>query len=198
VRQWNVPFNRRKAAAVLIETPANPTMIVTDISTAVEAVARRHPHPLVMVDNTFLGPAFQHPPAIGADLAHYSATKYLDGFSDMIAGIVLARDEILIAKIKARRGLFGNILQPDECWLLDSRWPMVSLRMNRQSKNAQRIAERLVVHPNVSKVYYPTLFPRSGADSDSVVAGRFAGRNVLPGSPAAKSRIQLSAPPKDR
>jgi O-acetylhomoserine/O-acetylserine sulfhydrylase-like pyridoxal-dependent enzyme len=60
--------------------------------------------------------------------------------------------------MKGRRGLFGNILPPDECWLLDSRLPTVILRMNRQSKNAQRIAEKLVGHPKLVKVYYPTLF----------------------------------------
>jgi cystathionine beta-lyase/cystathionine gamma-synthase len=61
-------------------------------------------------------------------------------------------------KIRSKRSLFGNILQPDECWILNTRLPAVNLRMNRQSKNAQRIAERLAGNPNVDKVYYPTLF----------------------------------------
>lgn len=143
---------------VLIETPANPTMIMTDIRRAAEAAARRPAKPVVMVDNTFLGPAFQHPLALGADLVLYSATKYLSGFSDMVAGIALAGDRTLIQKMRSRRGMFGNILQPDECWMLDSRLPTVSLRMNRQSKNAQRVAERLVGHPRLKRVFYPTLF----------------------------------------
>ncbi len=76
---------------VLVETPANPTMIMTDIGRAAEA-AKRHPsQPVVMVDNTFLGPIFQHPLAHGADLCLYSATKYLSGFSDMIAGVAIAK-----------------------------------------------------------------------------------------------------------
>jgi cystathionine beta-lyase/cystathionine gamma-synthase len=111
-----------------------------------------------MVDNTFLGPAFQHPLLLGADLVVYSATKYLSGFSDMLAGVALAKDPALIQTLRAHRIMFGNILQPDECWLLDGRLPTVSLRMNRQSKNAQRIAERLVEHPRVRKMLYPTLF----------------------------------------
>jgi methionine-gamma-lyase len=143
---------------VLVETPANPTMIMTDIRRAVDA-ARRHPsRPLVMVDNTFLGPVFQHPLTLGADLCLYSATKYLSGFSDMIAGVAIAKDPQLIQKIRSRRSLFGNILQPDECWMLDQRLPTVGLRMNRQSKNAQRIAERLVGRPQIKRVIYPTLF----------------------------------------
>lgn len=144
--------------AVFIETPANPTMVMTDIKRAALAAARLDPKPVVMVDNTFLGPAFQHPVTLGADLVLYSATKYLGGFSDLLAGVVLGCAPELNKAIRARRGLFGNILQPDECWILDGRLPTVSLRMNRQSKNAQRIAESLVHRPEVRKVYYPTLF----------------------------------------
>jgi methionine-gamma-lyase len=143
---------------VLVETPANPTMIMTDIRRAAEA-AKRHPSkPVVMVDNTFLGPIFQHPLVLGADLCLYSATKYLSGFSDMIAGVAIAKDPQLIQKIRSRRSLFGNILQPDECWMLDGRLPTVALRMNRQSKNAQRLAERLAGRPQIKRVIYPTLF----------------------------------------
>ncbi|MGE5569262.1 MAG: trans-sulfuration enzyme family protein [Rhodospirillales bacterium] len=143
---------------VFIETPANPTMVMTDIRRAAETAAQRPDRPLVMVDNTFLGPAFQHPLRLGADMVLYSATKYLSGFSDMLAGLALARNPDLIAEMRRRRMMFGNILQPDECWLLDGRLPTVSLRMNRQSKNAQRIAERLARHPRVRRVHYPSLF----------------------------------------
>jgi cystathionine beta-lyase/cystathionine gamma-synthase len=114
--------------------------------------------PLVMVDNTFLGPAFQHPLTLGADVSLYSATKYLGGYSDIIGGFALTKDMALMNKIRSRRSLFGNILQPDECWILDTRLPTVTLRMNRQSKNGQRIAEALVGHPKVKRVYFPTLF----------------------------------------
>jgi len=148
--------------AVLIETPANPTVIMTDIRRAVDAVAAcampESRRGLVMVDNTMLGPTFQHPLALGADMVLYSATKYLSGFSDLIGGVALARDPSLIKRVRSKRDLFGNILQPDECWLLDNRLPTVTLRMNRQSKNAQRVAERLARHPKIKRVLYPTLF----------------------------------------
>ncbi|HLW77067.1 MAG TPA: aminotransferase class I/II-fold pyridoxal phosphate-dependent enzyme, partial [Bryobacteraceae bacterium] len=125
--------------AILIETPGNPTIIMTDIKRAVDAAAARSgAKPLVMVDNTMLGPAFQHPLALGADIVLYSATKYLSGFSDLIGGVALAGDRALVQKMRSMRSLFGNILQPDECWMLDNRLPTVGLRMNRQSKNAQR------------------------------------------------------------
>jgi cystathionine beta-lyase/cystathionine gamma-synthase len=143
---------------VFLETPANPTLRMTDIRRVVEAARRHARRPLVAVDNTFLGPAFQHPLALGADLVLYSATKYLAGFSDMLGGVVLARDADLIALLRGTRAILGNILQPDECWLLDSRLPTVTLRMNRQSKNAQRIAESLAGHPALRRVVYPSLF----------------------------------------
>lgn len=143
---------------VFIETPANPTLRMTDLRRAVEA-ARRHPdQPLVVVDNTFMGPAFQHPLALGADLVVYSATKYLGGFSDLLGGVVLSRDPQLVSTLRGTRAVLGNILQADECWLLDGRLPTVRLRMNRQSKNAQRIAESLVGHPAIRQVLYPSLF----------------------------------------
>ena len=153
---------------VLIETPANPTIVMTDIKQACELAQQSNVHagdgagwqqrPIVMVDNTFLGPAFQHPLALGADVSLYSATKYLGGYSDIIGGVALTRDPTLMRKIRSKRSLFGNILQPDECWILDTRLPTVHLRMNRQSKNAQRIAEHFANHPKIRKVYYPTLF----------------------------------------
>lgn len=143
---------------ILIETPANPTVVMTDIRHACSVAAASNQRPLVMIDNTFLGPAFQHPLALGADVSLYSATKYLGGFSDIIGGVALTRDPALMTKIRSKRSLFGNILQPDECWILDTRLPTVNLRMNRQSKNAQRIAEELNGHPKIAKVYYPTLF----------------------------------------
>ena len=143
---------------LFVETPANPTLRMTDIAHAVE-LARSHPaNPLVAVDNTFLGPTFQHPLELGADLAIYSATKFLGGQSDILGGVVLARDAALVEELRGLRALFGNILQADESWILDSRLATVALRMNRQSKNAQRIAERLAQHPRVARLHYPSLF----------------------------------------
>jgi methionine-gamma-lyase len=105
-----------------------------------------------------LGPTFQHPLVHGADLVIYSATKFLGGFSDLLAGAVLAADESLVVRLQRLRSILGNILQADECWILDSRLSTVSLRMNRQSKNAERIAIRLSEHPALKRVIYPRLF----------------------------------------
>lgn len=153
----------KNLGAVLIETPANPTLAMTDLQRVCRTVASLNPcfgasRPLVMVDNTLLGPTFQHPLTLGADLVLYSATKYLSGFSDLLAGMVLAKDPELVQQIRMQRHMFGNILQPDECWMLDGRLPTVTLRMNRASKNGQRIAEHLAGHPRIERVLYPTLF----------------------------------------
>jgi methionine-gamma-lyase len=148
---------------VLIESPGNPTLVMSDIRRACSTIGRLKPsedgsRPLVMVDNTMLGPAFQHPLSLGADLVVYSGTKYLAGHSDLLAGVIISKDTVLDSKIRRMRGLFGNILQPDECWMLNGRLPTVGLRMNRQSKNAERIAEALQGHPKIARVIYPTLF----------------------------------------
>ena len=149
---------------VLVETPANPTLTMTDIAAAAAAVARHPARPPLAVDNTFLGPTFQHPIVHGADLVIYSATKFLGGFSDLLAGAVLAAEPQLIQTLRGVRGLLGNILQADECWMLDSRLSTVALRMNRQSKNAQKIAERLANHPKIRGLIYPSLF----TDADQI------------------------------
>jgi cystathionine beta-lyase/cystathionine gamma-synthase len=148
----------KNCAIVYLETPANPTMIMTDIERAADAAARHPDKPIVMVDNTFLGPSFQHPLILGAHLCLYSATKYLSGYSDMLGGVAITDSASIIQKLRSVRGMFGNILQPDECWMMDGRLSTVTLRMNRQSKNAQRIAEALHGHRKLSRVIYPTLF----------------------------------------
>lgn len=143
---------------VFIETPSNPTMTMTDVRAAVEAARSRPEPPLVVVDNTFLGPVFQHPLSLGADLSLYSATKYLAGFSDMLGGVVLGRDESLVSLLRGTRVLLGNILQPDECWLLDTRLPTVELRMNKQSKNAARLVAAIADHPAIVELLHPSRF----------------------------------------
>ncbi len=186
---------------VFIETPANPTLVMTDIRAACEA-ARRHPDsPLVAVDNTLLGPAFQHPLALGADLAVYSATKYLAGFSDMLGGLVLSRDPELVAALRGTRALLGNILQADECWLLNSRLPTVTFRMNRQSKNAQRIAEGIAGHRAVRRVLYPSLFTEPDQvrirDAQCDYPGGILSLDLAGGRPAAFSFLRSLRIPRN-
>lgn len=144
--------------AVLLETPANPTLRMTDIEAAARVARERERPAPVVVDNTFLGPVFQHPLAIGADLCVYSATKYLAGFSDMLGGVVTARDPERVSALKGTRALLGNILQPDESWLLDTRLPTLGLRMRHQGDNAARIVEALAEHPVIGTIHYPMFF----------------------------------------
>lgn len=143
---------------IFIETPSNPTLQITDLKACLQQ-AREHPdQPLVIVDNTFLGPAFQHPLSLGVDLSVYSATKFLAGYSDMLGGVVLGKNREHIQKLQGTRALLGNILQPDECWILDSRLPLVGMRMNRESYNAQKIVASLMHHPKIGEILYPPEF----------------------------------------
>lgn len=174
---------------ILIETPANPTLRVTDIAAAAVAAGSRERRPVVAVDNTFLGPAFQHPLTLGADLALYSATKYLSGFSDMLGGVVMARDPELDTRIRGARAILGNILQPDECWLLTGRLPTVTLRMRQQCAGAQQIVKRLNGHPAIQRLLYPTLVvdpeQRAIAASQSSAAGAIISLQLHGGKAAA-------------
>jgi cystathionine beta-lyase/cystathionine gamma-synthase len=143
---------------VLVETPANPTLTMTDLRHTAACAARRADRPLVMVDNTLLGPVFQHPFKHGADVVLYSATKYLSGFSDLIGGVALARDPAVAAPIRGLRSLFGTILQPDECWILNGRLPTVALRMRQATENARMIVDALARHPKIARIHFPTQF----------------------------------------
>jgi cystathionine beta-lyase/cystathionine gamma-synthase len=167
--------NTPDARLVLIETPANPTLRMTDIKAAVEAAGRHADRPLIAVDNTFMGPAFQHPLALGADLTVYSATKYLAGFSDMLGGVILGQEPDLIEALRATRVMLGNILPPDECWLLDSRLPTVLFRMNRQSKNAQHIVDALADHPKIRGIHHPSTLTDSDQKRIRDAQCRFGG-----------------------
>ena len=176
-------------AAVLVETPANPTLTMTDLRHVAECVAGISPRPLLLVDNTLLGPIFQHPLEHGADVVLYSATKYLSGSSDLIGGVALTRKSDLSNKMRALRGLFGTILQPDECWLLDSRLPTVGLRMRQATDNARAITAALAGHPRIGRIDYPTLFSdpeqRRIRDAQCEAPGALFSIELKDGKPAA-------------
>lgn len=141
---------------ILIETPANPTNDLIDIAAAAEiatANATADHRPLVAVDNTFLGPIFQHPLQHGADLVLYSATKYIGGHSDLIAGACLGSCEG-IAPIAAMRTFLGTIASPWTGWLMMRSLETLSLRMHRQMETAGRVAHFLANHPKVKDVHY--------------------------------------------
>jgi methionine-gamma-lyase len=131
---------------------------MTDIRHAADCAAKLSKRPLVMVDNTMLGPTLQHPFLLGADVVLYSATKYLSGFSDLIGGVALTCEPDTMVPIRSLRSLFGTILQPDECWILNSRLLTVGPRIRQATENARQIVEALVDNPKIARIHYPTQF----------------------------------------
>ncbi len=142
----------RPCSMIFLETPANPTTVLTDIG-GMSEVAHRH-GALCAVDNTLLGPLYQHPLEVGADLVLYSATKYLGGHSDLVAGATLGCSS-LIDTIKSYRTILGTTLDPHSAWLLLRSLETAKLRMTCARKNAERIVDWLVAHPDIARVYYP-------------------------------------------
>ncbi len=137
---------------VYLEVPANPTLVLTDIAAMAEA-AHRH-GALVAVDNTLLGPLYQQPLSLGADLVLYSATKYLGGHSDVVAGVALG-SAALIDRVRQFRTILGSILDPHSAWLLLRSLETYKLRMTCARKNAERLVSWLSGHPQVGRVFYP-------------------------------------------
>ncbi len=140
---------------IWLETPTNPTLKISDIE-AIAKIAKAHSI-LLCVDNTFASPALQQPLSLGADLVVHSATKYLGGHSDLIAGIVVAREKELGEKIKFLQNATGAILGPFDSWLVIRGIETLHLRVQQHCRNAQAVAEFLETQAIVDKVYYPGL-----------------------------------------
>lgn len=144
-----------KTKLIWIESPTNPTLKIADIATIAQ-IAKAH-HCLLCVDNTFASPAAQKPLDLGADLVVHSATKYLSGHSDLIAGLVVTKTQELGDKIKFIQNASGAILAPFDCWLVIRGIETLSLRVKQHAENALRIATFLTTQPLVKNVYYPGL-----------------------------------------
>ncbi len=145
-----------KLGMIYIETPANPTNDLIDIEMCSEiAAAFSTPSKkvLVAVDNTYMGPLWQHPLKHGADVVLYSATKYIGGHSDLIAGAAVGSKE-LIKNIKRSRTVFGTIIDPHTSWLMMRSLETLKIRMETAAGNAEKIADYLSHHAKVEKVYY--------------------------------------------
>lgn len=145
-----------KLAVVYLETPANPTNALFDI----EACAKVAKHfsttdrqVITAVDNTYMGPLWQHPLQHGADLVLYSATKYIGGHSDVVAGACVG-SQALISRVKGLRTFFGNMAGPWTSWLLMRSLETLKVRMEQQARNAEHVANFLKDHPKIEKVYY--------------------------------------------
>lgn len=146
----------KNLAMVYIETPANPTNSLIDIRMCrdiADHYSNSEKQVLLSVDNTYMGPIWQHPLAHGADLVLYSATKYIGGHSDVIAGACLGSRE-LIGQVKEIRTFLGNMAGPWTGWLLMRSLETLKVRMTTQNRNAERVAEFLMNHPKVERIHF--------------------------------------------
>ncbi|WP_199524572.1 methionine gamma-lyase [Pseudoalteromonas sp. bablab_jr011] len=145
---------------IFAETPINPTMTVLDLSLIAE-VAKQHKL-LSVIDNTFLTPLLQQPTSYGIDIVIHSATKYLNGHGDVVAGIVCGSNEhINLIKMTVLKDI-GATISPHDAWLINRGLKTLAVRMERHCASAQVVAEFLEQHPLVSKVYYPGLKSHQG------------------------------------
>lgn len=144
-----------KTRFIWLETPTNPTLKISDI----EEIAKisKQVGALLIVDNTFLSPALQQPIRLGADIVVHSGTKYLSGHGDVLSGFVVVKDPKIAEELKYLQNTSGGVLSPFDSWLTLRGIQTLSLRMEKHSQNAQKIAEFLTTHPKVDKVYYPEL-----------------------------------------
>ncbi|HBM81477.1 MAG TPA: methionine biosynthesis PLP-dependent protein [Clostridiaceae bacterium] len=146
--------------AIFIETPTNPLMTITDIA-KVSKLAKKHGM-LTIVDNTFMTPYLQKPIKFGADIVIHSATKYLGGHSDLVAGLAVANNEDIARRLYFIQNATGGILGPFDSWLLIRGIKTLSVRMDRHIENARYIAENLKNIRGIDRLYYPGLKEHPG------------------------------------
>ena len=141
--------------AILVESPANPLLTITDLA-GVAAIAKAHGI-LSIVDNTIMTPYLQRPIELGADIVIHSATKYLGGHSDLIAGLVVVKDKAIAEKLAFLQNATGGVLGPFDSFLLIRGIKTLGVRLDRHVENAQKAAQFLKNHKAVKKIYYPGL-----------------------------------------
>lgn len=148
-------FNKENVQGVLVETPTNPLLKIADIK-GISSLAKEH-GALTIVDNTFMTPYLQQPLKLGADITVYSATKYIAGHNDVVAGLVTVGNEDLAEKVYFLQNSTGAVLGPMDSWLVIRGMKTLGIRLERQQKNTHVIAEWLKNHKAVTKVFYPGL-----------------------------------------
>ncbi|MFJ1627330.1 bifunctional cystathionine gamma-lyase/homocysteine desulfhydrase [Marinilactibacillus psychrotolerans] len=151
---------QRDTKAIFLETPTNPLLKITDIQ-AVAEISKKHKI-ISIVDNTFATPYHQNPLKLGADIVLHSASKYLGGHSDVVAGLVTTNDKKLAEELGFLQNAIGGILGPQDSWIIQRGIKTLAIRMEAHEQNAIKIVEHLVQHPKVSKVYYPGLASHPG------------------------------------
>ena len=145
-------------AMIFVETPSNPTNTLIDFELinriADQIAAQQSKRPLIVCDNTLLGPVFQSPLVHGVDISLYSLTKYIGGHSDLVAGAAIGRKD-LIDSVRSARSAFGTHLDPHSCWMIGRSLETVALRMERATENARKVARYLASHPRIKKLHHP-------------------------------------------
>jgi cystathionine beta-lyase/cystathionine gamma-synthase len=149
-----------KTKAILIETPTNPLMKITDLRKVI-ALAKQYGL-ITIVDNTFMTPYLQRPIEFGADIVIHSATKYLGGHNDVLGGIVVTRTPFLSERIGFIQNSTGGVLGPQDSWLMLRGIKTLAIRIDRQESNALKLAQWLYCHPAVKRIYYPGLQDHPG------------------------------------
>lgn len=163
----------KNTKAIFIESPTNPLLKITDIQ-AVSGLAKKH-QLLTIVDNTFATPYWQNPLELGADIVLHSATKYLGGHSDVVAGLVVVNHPKLAEELHFIQNSTGAILGPHDSWLLMRGMKTLGVRMEEHEKNAMVIAGFLQQHPAAAKVYYPGLETHPGHQTAKKQSRGFGG-----------------------
>jgi len=151
---------------VYIESPANPTNSIVDISKSkkiADHFSSNENKVYLAIDNTFMGPVFSQPIDHGADIVLYSATKYIGGHSDLVAGAASGSNEI-ISRLKGMRVFMGNMASPFTCWLITRSLETLKIRMEKSAENARKIAEILNTHPKIDKVHYLSLLDKDSKE----------------------------------
>ncbi|WHY62340.1 bifunctional cystathionine gamma-lyase/homocysteine desulfhydrase [Cytobacillus firmus] len=164
---------KENTKAIYVETPTNPLLKITDLA-GISKLAKSK-NLLMIVDNTFSTPYWQNPIELGADIVLHSATKYIGGHSDVVAGLVVVNSEQLAADIHFIQNSIGAVLGPKDSWLLIRGIRTLAIRMEEIEENAKRVAHFLADHPQVSKVYYPGFKDHKGHDIHSKQARGFGG-----------------------
>ena len=164
---------RPSTRMLFVETPTNPSMIVSDLRKLAQLARSRNAR--LVVDNTFMTPYFQRPIELGAHLVVHSATKYLNGHSDMVGGIVISNDAEASERLRFLQNAAGAVPGPFDCWLVLRGIKTLAVRMDRHESNARAIAAWLAAHPKLERVLYPGLPNHPGRALHETQASGFGG-----------------------
>jgi cystathionine gamma-lyase / homocysteine desulfhydrase len=181
---------RENTKAVFLETPTNPLLKITDIKEVAKITKANSL--LLIVDNTFATPYWQNPIELGADIVLHSATKYLGGHSDVVAGLVVVNDEKLGEDLHFVQNSTGGVLGPQDSWLLMRGIKTLGVRMEEIEANTKKIVEFLTSHPAVEKVYYPGLENHPNHEVAKKQAGGFGGMVSFDVGSAERAETVLS------